>query len=66
MGKNLRKLRESRGWTQEELAAKLQTMGCDLTRSAVAKLEAGQRHFYADEIKTLKLVLQVDYIKLFI
>lgn len=50
IGKNIRNLREKRGMTQEVLAAKLQLNGCDITRSAMAKIEVGQRHLYPDEI----------------
>lgn len=50
IGNNIRKLRERAGMTQETLAAKLQVNGCDITRSAVAKIEVGQRHLYPDEI----------------
>lgn len=41
IGKNIRNLREKRGMTQEVLAAKLQLNGCDITRSAMAKIEVG-------------------------
>lgn len=43
MEKNLSAIRQSKGLTQEQLSAKLQVVGCDLTRSALAKIEAGQR-----------------------
>ena len=36
-------------------------MGCDITRSAIAKIEVGQRHIYADEIKALKQILNVSF-----
>ena len=48
VGMNVRNLRESKGMTQDQLAAKLQLSGCDITRSAVAKIEVGQRHLYPD------------------
>ena len=44
IGNNIRALRELKKMTQDELAAKLQINGCDITRSAVAKIEVGQRH----------------------
>jgi len=65
IGNNIRKLRENRKITQEELAAKLQISGCDITRSAVAKIEVGQRHLYADEIMLIKEILQVNYDDIF-
>ena len=50
IGTNIRNLREAKGMPQDTLAAKLQLNGCDITRSAVAKIEVGQRHLYPDEI----------------
>lgn len=65
VGNNVRKLRELRKLTQEELAAKLQVNGCDITRSAVAKIEVGQRHLYPDEIILIKKILNVSYDDIF-
>lgn len=61
VGENIRTLRKDRKLTQDQLAAKLQVMGCDITRSALAKIEVGQRHLYPDEIKALKEILNVPY-----
>ena len=47
--------------TQEQLAAKAQLAGCDLTRSALAKIECGQRSIYPDELKALHEALQIPY-----
>ena len=65
IGNNIKKLRERAGFTQEYLATKLQISGCDVTRSAVAKIEVGQRHLYADEIILIKKILNVGYDELF-
>ena len=59
IGENIRKLRLKAGLTQDLLAARLQLAGCDITRSAVAKLEVGQRHLYADEIVLIARILDV-------
>ena len=61
VGHNLRMLREEAGFTQEALATKLQLCGCDITRSALAKMEVGQRHIYPDELFLLKALLGVTY-----
>ena len=61
VGRNIRRLRESRGMTQEQLSAKLQLGGCDITRSAMAKIEVGQRHIYPDELKLIKEILGVRF-----
>lgn len=61
IGQNIRKLRENANFTQEMLAAKLQVEGCDITRSALAKIEVGQRHLYPDEIILIKKILKVSF-----
>ena len=61
IGKNIHAIRERVGMTQEALATKLQLCGCDITRSAVAKIEVGQRHLYVDEIILLKQIFGVSY-----
>ena len=65
IGNNIRVLRERAKMTQEILAAKLQLRGCDITRSAVAKIEVGQRHLYPDEIILIKEILSVTYDEIF-
>ncbi len=65
IGKNIKQARESIKMTQEELAAKLQLRGCDITRSAVAKIEVGQRHLYPDEIMLIKEILNTDFDTIF-
>ncbi len=65
IGQNIRALREKVGMTQETLATRLQLEGCDITRSAVAKIEVGQRHLYPDEIHLIKKILDVSYDEIF-
>lgn len=66
IGRNISVIRQSKGLTQEQLSAKLQTIGCDITRSALAKIEVGQRHLYPDEVKALTMVLGIGYDELFV
>ena len=65
IGDNIRHLRERAKLTQEQVAARLQTNGCDITRSAVAKIEVGQRHLYPDEIILLAKILGATYEEIF-
>lgn len=66
LGQNIRRLRMDRGLSQEQVAARLQVLGCDITRSALAKIEAGQRHIYPDELARLREVFAVSYEELFV
>jgi len=65
IGHNIRAIRESIGMTQDVLSAKLQLHGCDITRSALAKIEVGQRHLYADELLLIKEILNTDFDTIF-
>ena len=65
VGSNIRKIREEKGFTQDMLAAKLQLNGCDITRSAIAKIEVGQRHLYPDEIILIRKILNTTFETIF-
>jgi transcriptional regulator with XRE-family HTH domain len=66
IGQRIREIREEKKMTQEQLSAQMQTRGCDITRSALAKIEVGQRHIYPDELKLLRELLKVSYDALFL
>lgn len=66
IGIRVREIRQEQKLTQEQLCARLQVYGCDITRSALAKIEVGQRHIYSWEIKAFKEVLKVSYEDLFV
>lgn len=65
VGENIRKLRLKAHCSQEMLSAKMQLEGCDITRSAIAKIEVGQRHLYPDEIILIKKILNTTYDEIF-
>ncbi len=65
VGNNIRKIREAKNMTQDALSVKLQLRGCDLTRSAIAKIEVGQRHIYPDEMVLIKEILGTDFDSIF-
>ncbi len=66
MGQKIRKIRMDQNLSQEQLSAQLQVRGCDITRSALAKIEVGQRHIYPDELKALKEIFGISYDELFV
>lgn len=65
-GKVLRRLREGKKLTQELLSVKMQIAGCDITRSALAKIKVAQRHVYPDEHKALKETPGVECFDIFV
>lgn len=65
VGNNIRRIREARGMTQDMLAAQLQLNDCDITRSAIAKIEVGQRHLYPDEVILIKEILNTTFDAIF-
>lgn len=65
IGGKVRFYRKKRGMTQEELAARLQTRGCNITRAMVGHIETGYRTASVFEIDMLVEVLGIDYNALF-
>lgn len=53
-----RRLRNQRGWTQNEMVVKCQLMGWMLSRATLAKIEAGFRHANDAEVALLARVFQ--------
>ena len=60
-GEQIRYLRNQAGLSQEQLAAKLQLVGHDTSRSALAKIESGLRHVYLEDIHAFKQALNVSF-----
>ncbi|MCI0438611.1 MAG: helix-turn-helix domain-containing protein [Chloroflexi bacterium] len=57
--------REGRKVTQQELAARLQTLGVDLDRTAISKIESGRRPITDVEIVAICKALGVRVASLF-
>ena len=50
IGGKVREYRLKNGWTQTELAARMQVIGCDLSREIIARIESGFRQTSVFEI----------------
>ncbi len=57
----MRKLRLEKGWTQSQLAVKLQVFGWDTSRESVAKLEHQRRRAPDLELYVLAKVLKAQF-----
>jgi transcriptional regulator with XRE-family HTH domain len=62
VGPQVRKLRYVRGWSQNVLAAKLQVLGWDIDRGAVAKIESRLVHVDDYELLYFSRVFRVELI----
>ena len=65
IGKNVRLIREKKGWTQEQLAAKCNLIDWEISRGTLAKIESNVRGVTDIEVSHFALVLDVDIDKLF-
>lgn len=61
LGSNIRALRRDCGLTQEQTIAKLQLLGCSLTRGSYAKIEAGIQNISVQELLAMKEVFHADF-----
>lgn len=60
LAQRLRRLRERRGWSQEQLASRLADRGLVWQRTTVAKVEAGSRQVTVDELVAVAFVIGVS------
>ena len=61
LGANIRALRRDCGLTQEQTIAKLQLLGCSLTRGSYAKIEAGIQNISVQEMLAMKEGFHADF-----
>ena len=61
IGEKIKDARASVGLSQDQVAARLQIMGCDISRGTLAKIEAGIRNIKVSELSALKKTLKFEY-----
>ena len=66
MGKNLRVLRNNATLTQEQVTAKLQVLGSEITRSIYSRYETGELNIKVSDLIRLKDVFQCRYDDFFV
>ena len=59
-GRALRRLRLSRGWSQEEVARRMQAFGYDFHQTMIAKIEAAQRPLRVRELADFAALYDVE------
>ncbi len=65
IGPTIRRLREKKGWTQEQLVAHCHLIGWDISRGTLAKLEAQVRRITDIEVVLIAKALNVKVSELF-
>lgn len=65
IGANIRQLRIAAGFTQEQVAAKLQTQGINMSRDFYAHIESGDYNIRVSELAALCRVLGCTYNDIF-
>lgn len=66
VGKNIKRIREDRRWTQEVLVAKCQIAQWEITRSTLAKIESNVRRVTDIEVNLFAQILEVSFDELFL
>ena len=64
-GRQVGKLRNQRGFSQDKLAMKCQRLGWDVSRATIAKIESGFRCVSDSELLLLAKALEVPVAELF-
>lgn len=65
IGSTLRMLRVNQGLTQDQVAAKLQLKGIDITRSIYSQMERGTYNIRISVLAALTEIYQTDYNTIF-
>lgn len=60
IGENLRRLRQTAGYTQEQVVAKLQTQGIDISREMLSQMENGRYSIRISILVVLKTLYNIS------
>ena len=61
IGANIREIRRQRGLKQTELVSLLQLEGVPMTREALVKIERGDQHIQASQLRAIRDALGTTY-----
>lgn len=61
IGRNIRAMRIASHMTQEQVVAKLQLAGCDISRSIYSQIESGTYNIRISQLVALKNLFHVEY-----
>ena len=61
IGERLKLLRQSAGFSQRDLAYKLQLIGIDMDKNVITRIETNKRYVTDFELQALKEIFKVSY-----
>jgi transcriptional regulator with XRE-family HTH domain len=61
IGKNIQDLRRRSDYTQEQVVAFMQLLGCNLSRVTYAKIEGNHYNIRVSELVALKIIFKADF-----
>jgi len=61
IGRNIQALRRANRLTQEQVVAKMQLMGLNISKSTYAKLETNRMNIRVSELAALRMIFGVEY-----
>lgn len=61
IGNNIRTIRKQNKLTQEQVVARLQLQGIEISRSSYSQIECGTYNIRVSELRALAQLFQVDY-----
>ena len=65
IGENINRLRIDAKLTQDEVCARLQVMGLEISKSTYAKIETNRMNIKVSELVALKHIFQTDFAQFF-
>lgn len=65
LGKNIQKIRKSNKMTQDQVIAKLNLMGIQISKSTYAKIETNRMNIKVSELIALKQIFNVSFEEFF-
>lgn len=61
IGHNIQKLRKATGLTQDQVVAKMQLMGLEISKSTYAKIETNRMNIRISELAALREIFNVTF-----
>ena len=65
IGSNIRRIRLSLGYTQEEVVIGLQLLGSPIHRVSYAQIESGRNNIFVSDLAAMRQFFNVDYSEFF-